>query len=402
MNGLNVIVAASNTVEEAKKYADLVCTGKNDELVIQKAIYKCIEEKKNIFLLNGKYNIDDFYDFGDGGPFAAICVPNEFREIAVVGQNSSHGKDNGVIFYVSAEALAKIDNENTDVLRTTWTEKGLGNGSCLRIENIRINLSHNQKSIRCIDLRRCDRPEIERVNMCAYADMKAGLGMPPVVPMKGCIGLTMTDGSNASLNKYTYVSATGFYEGIQVGGEHVVMTSCCAIMCFYGFTFGNYEVNCGANHPVTLIGCYDERNVNLPLFNSCGDSDGKGGRIEGGQSVVMVNFGFERIAEQSPGGVLGDVMREVHPGSFRGRIEFTYQPAWHHTNVGDCQVWENDGSGVGIVTTNRNHKLVCSAAERLSYYPTLGQQIFDTDLNKMVACTDPATKKWVDFNGNKV
>jgi hypothetical protein len=31
----------------------------------------------------------------------------------------------------------------------------------------------------------------------------------------------------------------------------------------------------------------------------------------------------------------------------------------------------------------------------------LGQQIFDTDLNKMLICTDPATKKWVDFNGNE-
>lgn len=45
------------------------------------------------------------------------------------------------------------------------------------------------------------------------------------------------------------------------------------------------------------------------------------------------------------------------------------------------------------------HKTVCSTAERESYYPTLGQQIFDTDLNKMLVCIDPENKKWVDMNG---
>ncbi len=58
-------------------------------------------------------------------------------------------------------------------------------------------------------------------------------------------------------------------------------------------------------------------------------------------------------------------------------------------------------SGKGFKTRNSCHKLVCDTKERLSYYPMLGQQIFDTDLNKMLICIDPATKKWVDFNGNE-
>ena len=30
------------------------------------------------------------------------------------------------------------------------------------------------------------------------------------------------------------------------------------------------------------------------------------------------------------------------------------------------------------------------------------ENIFDTDLNKMVICIDPGLKKWVDFNGAEV
>jgi hypothetical protein len=32
----------------------------------------------------------------------------------------------------------------------------------------------------------------------------------------------------------------------------------------------------------------------------------------------------------------------------------------------------------------------------------LGQQIFDTDLQKMVVCIDPDQKTWVDFMGERV
>ena len=95
-------------------------------------------------------------------------------------------------------------------------------------------------------------------------------------------------------------------------------------------------------------------------------------------------------------------MQEVFPGTWKGNVDFTVQPAWNHLNIGDFQLWENDGSGCGFHTRNNCHKAVCSTEERLSYYPTLGQQIFDTDLNKMVVCTDPASQTWVDFFGNTV
>lgn len=404
-----ITVAPENYAGDER--ADFVCSGKNDEIVIQKAIDLCVEQNKNVFLLNGIYHIDGFHDYyNDKGPKTAICFPNTWREIKFYGQNHEYGfqKDfsNGVVLYVSEKALEE-NEEQVDVLRGQWTDVGIQNGSSLHMENISVILANNQRKIRCVDLRRTDRVEIKNATLVSYGDLISkdsdfGLGTPPPIPADGCIGLTMTDGSNNSYSNYTNVQTYGFDEGIQIGGEHVVCINCGAAVGRYGFTFGNYETQCGSNHPITLINCMDERNINLPLFNMCGDSDGKGGRLQGRQEVSLISFNMERVEKQTPGGKLGDLMRELHPGTWCGNIDFTLQPAWCALNSVDFQIWEHDGSGNGIITRNNCHKAVCGTEERLSYYPMYGQQIFDTDLNKMVICIGPALKKWVDFNGNEV
>ena len=86
-----IYIAASNSTEELKAKSDFVCTGINDELTIQKAINACINEDKNIYLLNGIYNIGAFHDFQDNGPMSSICFPNAHREIKVIGQNHEYG-----------------------------------------------------------------------------------------------------------------------------------------------------------------------------------------------------------------------------------------------------------------------------------------------------------------------
>ena len=391
--------------------ADFVCSGRNDELTNQRAIDLAVKERKNIMLLNGVYHIDGFHNrYGDNGPDCAICLPIAWREIQFLGQNNQlctrNFEKNGVVLYVSKKALKKIKGE-TDVIRGQWTDAGIQNGSSLRMEDISVVLANNQHKIRCIDLRRTDRVEVKNIYLCGYGDdaiksAECGLINPPTVAAEGCIGLTMTDGSNNSFSNYVNIQVGGFDEGIQVGGEHVVMINCAGHICRYGYTFGNYKTNCGSNHPITLINCMDERNINLPLFNACGDHTPSGEHLQGRQEVTFVSFNIERIAKQTPGGELGDLMREVYPGTWCGNIDFTAQPAWSALNSIDFQLWENDGSGVGIKTRNNCHKAICTTAERLSYYPMYGQQIFDTDLNKMVICIDPEHKKWVDFSGERV
>ncbi len=207
-------------------YADFNCTGKNDELIIQSAIEKAMETNSNIMLLNGVYHIDGFNNYyNDDGPDTAICFPNKWREIKFVGENAEYGFRKrfniGVVLYVSTEDLKGIKKE-ADVFRSQWTEKGIQNGSSLYMENIAVVLADNQHKIRCIDLRRTDRPELKNITLVSYGDLISensdyGFGTPPPVPLKGCIGLTMTDGSNNSYSNYTNVQTYGFDEGIQVG-----------------------------------------------------------------------------------------------------------------------------------------------------------------------------------------
>ena len=80
-----------------------------------------------------------------------------------------------------------------------------------------------------------------------------------------------------------------------------------------------------------MINCLDERNINLPLFNFCGDHDADK-ELLGEQEITMISFNIER----------------------------------------------------------------------LSYYPTYGQRLFDSDLGKLLICIDPGNKVWVDSMGNKV
>ena len=395
-----ITVAASDTREQNKQNADFICTGKNDELTISEAIKVANEEGKFVYLLNGLYHIDAFYDFGDGGPMAAICIPALYKEVAIIGQSHCfEANREGVQLDVSAEALDTIECGEYSVLRTEWKEHGIYSGGVLKLENITLTLTHNQKPIRCVDLRRCDRVEMKNVRLRGKKD-NSYLGVAELA-VPGCIGLTLTDGSNNFIDRYDNVSSSDFYEAIQVGGEHVVMINCAAVHSFYGYTFGNYGFNCGYNHPITLINCCDERNVNLPLFNECGDHDRNRNKLIGGQEVTMISFNIERLAKQTPGGVLGDAMREIHPGAFCGRIEYTLQPDWNHKNEACFKLFEN-GSGAGFRAINMLHKTVCSSEERLSYYPSIGQQIFDTDLNKLLTCIDADKKKWVDANGNQV
>ena len=101
--GVWITIAPGNYTGDVQ--ADFVCRG-HDECVLQATIDKAVADDKNVFLLNGVYHMDAFRDvYGDGGPLTTLCVPNTWREIKIVGENSEYGfqKDyrNGVVLYRS-------------------------------------------------------------------------------------------------------------------------------------------------------------------------------------------------------------------------------------------------------------------------------------------------------------
>lgn len=402
-------VAAADSTDEARAAADFVCTGTNDEETIQQAIDICKINGRQLFFFAGLYRLGAVKDFGDGGPKTAVCIRNMHREFAMIGERRQAigwPKDmvvNGVVLYLQEGALSEIGDSSVDIIRGEWSKRCIMNGSALRMSDIAVYAPDSQHPLRAIDLRRVCSVELHNVVLNAFgAAVLKGLVYPygdPPPPHPENIGITLTDGSNNVPVNLFNVLATGFGQGFQVGGEHVVMVNCAAVFGGYGFTFGNYPYNCAFNHPITMINCCDEQNINLPLFNSCGDD---GGALHGRQEVTMISFNCERVAEHVPGRKLGDLMREVKPGTWRGNISFTRQPKWHAVNSVDEPIWAEDGSGVGFITRNNAHKSACGTAERLSYYPQYMQQVYDTDLNKLLICTDPAKRVWRDAMGNLV
>ena len=68
-------LAASDSRPAAKAAADYVCTGTNDELVIQRAIDDCVASGRQLFVFAGLYRLDAVHDFDDGGPRVVRVYP---------------------------------------------------------------------------------------------------------------------------------------------------------------------------------------------------------------------------------------------------------------------------------------------------------------------------------------
>lgn len=410
-------VAAAGSSAAAKANADFVCKGTNDQETIQKAIDICAKDGRDLFLYNGLYMLDAFHERNDNGPRASVFMPIMKRCFTVRGQSLFQaGRDtspsNGVVLYARSSIWATAGDGIPSVLLGGWSRNGIGSqfGGGLRLENISVFICDAQHPARCVDLRCSDGVEVRNMRLVGTGERyikgdrfpyeKFG---PLPMPNIDAIGITMTGGSNIPIARYDNIVATGFGQAFQAGGEHVICNNCLSSFNLYGWTFGNYRfglpVGAADNHPIVLINCGDEQSVHLPLFVKCGDN---GGRIHGLQSVTMIGMNFERVPGRTIGGKTGDNMRETIPGTWRGHIEYTMQPQWNATNGVHQALWEEDGSGSGFETRNLAHKLVGTSEERRKYYPQLGQRYFDTDVGKLLICTDPAKRKWVDAMGNQV
>lgn len=412
-----VKVAAADSSAAAKASADFVCAGADDQDTIQAAIDLCAQDGRDLYLYNGLYMLDAFRGRDDDGPRAAVYIPIMKRCFTVRGQSFFQaGRDtppsNGVVLYARSSIWATAGDGIPSVVLGGWSRNGIGSqfGGGLRLENVSVFICDAQHPARCVDLRCSDGVEVRNMRLVGMGDRylkgdrfpyeKFG---PLPMPHIDAIGITMTGGSNIPIARYDNIVATCFGQAFQAGGEHVVCCNCLSSFNLYGWTFGNYKfglpVGAADNHPIVLINCGDEQSVHLPLFTKCGDN---GGRIHGMQSVTMVGMNFERVPGRTMGGKTGDNMRETIPGSWRGHIEYTMQPEWNATNGVHQALWEEDGSGSGFETRNLAHKIVGSSEERRKYYPQLGQQYFDTDIKKLLVCTDSAKRLWVDAMGNTV
>ena len=111
--GMKIVIAAANTPLPAAEKADFVCSGQNDELVINDAI-ALLTRGGTVQLLDGDYYIDSFP--GEGN--SAICFgynDGNARTINFIGdtENKSYNTRFGVTLHVTKKAMEQIDPAQT-------------------------------------------------------------------------------------------------------------------------------------------------------------------------------------------------------------------------------------------------------------------------------------------------
>lgn len=384
-----IYIAAWDSNGFDKQNADFVCSGKNDQDVIQAAVDKIAEcEIKNakgrrIVLLPGNYYISAFPRKNENG-YAAIMIgtdTNSFEHIGILISGSEHTES--TTLHITRECYDSLDKD----MQYSIFAASEHNWNHHVFKDFYVIVPDNQKQIVCFDGRLMGSMGLRRCK-CICMSHGGYFDVNKTLPVEGFVAFMGTYGSNNMWEeKWEFCQAEGFGQGFAIGSEHLMLQKCAAVFGRYGYTFNNYPHNFGAVvHPITLIGCTDEANANLWKF----------GKNNLKQCINAYNMSFEIIDEWMA--LEGNYAIEERPGDYVGHIDFVANKGGFTENDVGIAFWEK-GSGINFETKNNTHKKVCTSAERNGYAAYIGQEIFDTDISKKLIYTG---SRWVDTTGNEV
>ena len=380
-----LFIAASDSTEKDKESADLICTGVNDQDVIQEALDTvfspvCGEIRgRRIMLLTGNYYITDITRKNENGRVAIMSknVSNRFSHIGILISGSD--RTESTVIQITKEAYDSVaENESCSLFATESR-----NGNHHIFKDIYVTVYDDQKNIICFDGRSMGSLGLRRCKcLCDSRGGYSNVKLP--LPVEGFVAFMGTYGSNNMFEfKWEFCQAEGFGQGFAMGGEHLLLNKCAALFGLYGYTFNNYPEPVGVYaHPITMMKCIDEANANLWKFAP----------NKYKQGVNSYNTSFEAVPHWLS---LGRHAFEERPGDYCGHIDFVANYGYFTENDPAFAVWEK-GSGINFTTVNNTHKSVCSTEERLRYAANVGQEVFDTDLGKKLIYVNGV---WVDALG---
>lgn len=399
-NGTNIVyIAASNSSDRDKESADFVCTGTNDEILIQGAINSIFGVKPGvkICLMPGDYYIDSFPNTNFDG-HVAIMLPSK-QAVDTIGTDVYSVTIEGTVYNSEDTVIhvtqAAYDNMNNTDFYSVFAAQNDYYYNHYAFHDLRVYVPAAQKKIVCYDGRRMGSMECRRLKAIALDHATWDTPVDQItLPIRDSIGVA---GACWDSNSWNYIWESiyciGFGQGFAVGGEHLLAIKCVAVYGRYGFTFhanmdpAKVAQGLTPSHPDTLIDCSDEANANFWLFG------GDNGRRP---IINCYNLSIEYWANWFSIAGGGDFSTEEDPGQFSGFISYAI-------SGGDVATpfWAN-GSGNGFTTVNLNQLKQTTSAIRQSYAPNIGQQVYDTTLNKLLICTESWSKEWRDVNGNIV
>lgn len=399
-------VAASDAPTSFKNKAHFICDGVNDETELNAAA-ALTYAGGTLKLSQGQFYIDNIPL--RGSLYGAIVKEKPLNTVGnsclnIIGDNKyfrSEAPKRGTRIFVRDSAFANVPADAECYVITPTMLKNTGR---FKITDLSIRIESNAHKVVAINGQSLGAMIIDSLSVSASDN--AWNETPPPAGSVGIRGIMGDCNGSDYVLKNTY--CIGFHEGFQLGGEHLVAYELGTRFCYYGYTFGNYDYGSWYDqeseivtdtHPLTLINCCDEGSRALPKFVKSGvyrfsDQAAK-------QAINLINFNFEINQSPLPA-------EEVLVGAFCGIIDFV---AYGSTNTSkntttgtrynrvDIKFWK-DGSGKYFKTTNDAHAESGTTEERLGYWAQPNQQYYDTDLNKMLICTDSEAQEWRDFNGN--
>lgn len=385
-----VYVAASDSTPQNKAMADYVCSGTNDQNVINYAINELMQSPFNsssgeIVLFAGHYSIGGF----DSVSRCAIVLPHGNTQYSDMNVNIDNITIRGFV-YNSDNVIIELSDDAYNAITGDAEYKLFGTRyktyNHHSIHNVHIVIPSAQKNIICIDGSTMASLGLSNV-ICSVKDGGNYDATPSYIPAFGCIGIRGNFGNNNSRKyKWEDCECYGFGQGFAVGGEHLLMIHCGALYCRYGYTFNSYPESANSSiHPITIIQSGDEWNMNYPLF--CTRYKNGKPRTDFKQAIEIINWTME--SNQMYFALGGDFMKEETPGQYCGKFEYTI--------VGTGQMYE-PGSLLGLHSINLEHPLAGTTSQRPNW-PNQNQSYFDITLGKMVFCKERDNKTWVDANG---
>ena len=388
----HVFVAAYNSPARDQKRADYVCTGTNDELVIQQAVNdQRIRYGGTLQLLDGTYYIDSFPNTDSDGHHVAILfrgyASDNARVLDVTGTTRNKGCNSewGVSIHVTSTAIAAMNDTDTYVIfKGTNTRPSLypdyAYVNTVNFYKMNIYIGEAEKKMVGIDMTYFSASFLEDIQVWTESyNAKRMNHEKPITPVVGSVGVKTMNGSNDMCRvRWSFVSCCGMHKGFVVKSvDHLIMMNCAACRCVYGFYFENGTPKAS----LTLISCIDEGCVHLPYFGGSGH-------------ITALSFAVERFDYRyypdDPSGNTEFYAQEATPGNWIGTIEYTIQ-GWSSANgttlTGTAQhFWKDNGSGKCIRTRNLN-------SDHTGYsQPNAGEyleQYFDT-----------TTNTWKTWNGS--
>lgn len=338
--------------------ADYICTGTNDERVINKAIAS-LEYGGKVQLLDGDYYIDAF-EQEDNTAILFGFNEGRARTVTICGttENKSYNTQYGAVLHVTQKAIDAMDPEQTyrvfygSPQKPTDPETGSHNWkgnyfaytyvNCANFENFLLFFADASKKLVGLDCSKLGNCEINLVGIYTERHFEERyLHLPASTPAEGCIGIISPRRSNDDTSRLAFntVCIGGLYVGIKTNAvDHLIMYNCSVARCTIGYWFDGP----GAK-TLTMLNCADEGNTHLPRFTGTGH-------------LTCIDFNIERFKEEyiplDPTGNPEHRALEEVPGGWHGFISYTMQGKAF--GLADGIFWAK-GSGSNFKTVNLDH-----------------------------------------------